>query len=82
MQLSINLRRNCWNAASGVPEFGSVSTGEHELRRGATEAAIEQLTKCYQLLPLVEGAINPESVLRLARRRHFVGSGVLASWRE
>ena len=35
--------------------------GEHELRRGATEAAIEQLTKCYQLLPLVEGAINPES---------------------
>ena len=45
-----------------VPELTvRFQLGEHELRRGATEAAIEQLTKCYQLLPLVEGAINPES---------------------
>jgi len=46
--------------------------GADELRRGETEAAIEQLKQCYDLIPKVSGSIQPDKRVEVRKKATFL----------
>ena len=68
------IRAHLLGARPGSPQelLLRFDLGTEELRRGGTESAVEQLKKCYDLIPQVSDSIEPDKIVEVRKTTTFL----------
>ncbi|MCS5661118.1 MAG: hypothetical protein NZ842_12030, partial [Dehalococcoidia bacterium] len=68
------IRAHLLGARPGSPQelLLRFDLGSEELRRGGTESAVEQLKRCYDLIPQVSDSIEPDKIVEVRKTTTFL----------